>query len=78
MNLKMLRRNTPAVGSPPRGPTAKVVCFDYAGGDGLVFEGAANSRPNGNLEQLTATGGRALHDWHAGWIDDVVSADGEG
>ena len=56
----------------------KVVCFDYSGSDGLVFEGSANLRTNGNREQLVATRDRALHDWHAGWIDEMVGTDGEG
>jgi hypothetical protein len=55
----------------------KVVCFDYGPGDGLVFEGSANLRTNGNREQLTVTRDRALHDWHAAWIDELVTAHGE-
>ena len=55
----------------------KVVCFDLGPCDGLVFEGSANLRTNGNREQLTATRDRALHDWHAAWIDELVSAHGQ-
>jgi hypothetical protein len=55
----------------------KVVTFDLGPADGLVFEGSANLRTNGNREHLTAVWDRALHDWHAGWIDDLVGADGE-
>ncbi len=51
----------------------KVVCFDLGPGDGLVFEGSANLRSNRNREQLTAVRDRGLHDWHAGWIDELVS-----
>lgn len=51
---------------------AKVVCFDLGRGDGLVFEGSANLRGNGNREQLAATRCRKLHDWHARWIDEAV------
>lgn len=54
----------------------KVVCFDLGDGDGLVFEGSANLRTNGNREQLTVIRDRPLHDWHAGWIDEVVTSDG--
>jgi hypothetical protein len=53
----------------------KVVCFDLGEGDGLVFEGSANLRTNKNREQLTAIRDRALHDWHAAWIDSLVSRD---
>jgi hypothetical protein len=55
----------------------KVVCFDLGPADGLVFEGSANLRTNGNREQLTATRDRPLHDWHAAWIDELVNADGQ-
>ncbi len=57
---------------------AKVVCFDLGPGDALVFEGSANLRTNRSREQLTAIRDRATHDWHAGWIDELVKADGEG
>jgi hypothetical protein len=53
----------------------KVVCFDLGDGDGLTFEGSANLRTNKNREQLTATRDRALHDFHAHWIDELVRAD---
>ena len=55
----------------------KVVAFDYDDADGLVFEGSANLRTNKNREQLTAIRDRPLHDWHAGWIDAMVTAGGE-
>lgn len=51
----------------------KVVCFDLGPGDALVFEGSANLRTNRNREQLVIVRDRALHDWHAGWIDELVS-----
>jgi hypothetical protein len=51
----------------------KVVCFDVAADDGLVFEGSANLRTNKNREQLAVFRDRALHDWHAGWIDEMVN-----
>jgi hypothetical protein len=41
----------------------------------LVFEGSANLRTNKNREQLAVIRDRRLHDWHAGWIDELVSAD---
>ncbi|MBX9622701.1 MAG: hypothetical protein K2X82_02700 [Gemmataceae bacterium] len=56
----------------------KVVCFDLGPADGLVFEGSANLRTNRNREQLTAIRDRPLHDWHAAWIDQLVTADAEG
>jgi hypothetical protein len=55
----------------------KVVCFDLGPKDGLVFEGSANLRTNGNREQLTVIRDRGLHDWHAAWIDEMVNADGQ-
>ena len=51
----------------------KVVCFDFGERDGLTFEGSANLRGNKNREQLAAFRGRPLHDFHATWIDDLVS-----
>jgi hypothetical protein len=51
---------------------AKVVAFDIGPHDGLVFEGSANLRTNGNREQLSIIRDRPLHDWHAGWIDELV------
>lgn len=53
----------------------KVVCFDFGKRDSLVFEGSANLRANKNREQLTVFRNRALHDWHANWIDELVSKD---
>ena len=40
----------------------------------LVLDGSANLRKNDSLEQLSATRDRELHDWHAVWIDRLVSA----
>jgi hypothetical protein len=53
----------------------KVTLFDLGDGDALVFEGSANLRTNKNREQLAAFRDRELHDWHAAWIDELVSAD---
>ena len=55
---------------------AKVVAFDLDTADGLVFEGSANLRTNGNREQLAVIRDRGLHDFHAEWIDSLVFADG--
>ncbi|HEY2909030.1 MAG TPA: hypothetical protein VGI99_02230 [Gemmataceae bacterium] len=52
----------------------KVVTFDIDHADGLVFEGSANLRTNKNREQLAVIRDRGLHDWHAGWIDEMVNA----
>jgi hypothetical protein len=51
---------------------AKVVCMDL-GGRKIVAEGSANLRSNGNSEQLSVIVDDQLHDWHAQWIDDMVS-----
>ena len=56
---------------------AKVVAFDLGDGDGLVFEGSANLRTNGNREQLTAIRDAELCKWHSEWIDSLVNARGE-
>jgi hypothetical protein len=53
---------------------AKIVTFELGPSDGLVFEGSANLRTNGNREQLTAIRDRGLHDWHAQWIQELVNA----
>lgn len=53
----------------------KVVCFDIADDDALVFEGSANLRTNKNREQLTVFRDRQLHEWHRSWIDELVSKD---
>ncbi len=51
---------------------AKVTAFDLGPGDGLVMEGSANLRTNRNTEQLTIIRDRAVHDWHAAWIDKLA------
>ena len=53
---------------------AKVVAFDLGEEDGLVFEGSANLRANGNREQLTAIRDRPLHDFHAAWIEELTAS----
>jgi hypothetical protein len=49
---------------------AKVTCLHFADGGKLVFEGSANLRTNGNLEQFALFNDPGLHDWHAAWIDE--------
>jgi hypothetical protein len=53
----------------------KVTLFDIADDDALIFEGSANLRTNKNREQLSVFRDRDLHDWHAEWIDALVSKD---
>ncbi len=53
----------------------KVTLFDLVEADAVVFEGSANLRTNKNREQLAVFRDRPLHDWHASWIDDLVSRD---
>jgi hypothetical protein len=48
---------------------AKVTCLQFADGAKLVFEGSANLRTNGNIEQFALVNDPELHDWHAAWID---------
>lgn len=50
----------------------KLTLFDL-GTDSLVMEGSANLRTNRNREQLTAIRSQPLHDFHAEWIDNLVS-----
>jgi hypothetical protein len=53
---------------------AKVATFAFASGRRLTAEGSANLRSNGNREQVLLADGAALHDWHARWVDDLVTA----
>jgi hypothetical protein len=64
---------------------AKVITLDLASGAKLALEGSANLRSNSNREQFALIHDAALHDWHAGWIDALVTQhependpDGEG
>jgi hypothetical protein len=52
---------------------AKVVTLAAADGRRLSLEGSANLRTNSNREQLCLTDDAALHDWHAAWIDQLVT-----
>jgi hypothetical protein len=52
----------------------KVMTLAFAGGARLSIEGSANLCSNGSArEQFAVTHDAALHDWHAGWIDGLVS-----
>jgi hypothetical protein len=53
---------------------AKVVTMAIADGARYALEGSANLRSNGNREQFTLYRDTTLHDFHATWIDDLVSA----
>jgi hypothetical protein len=51
---------------------AKVVTI-MAGKERLSLEGSANLRSNSNREQICLINDPGVHDWHATWIDDLVS-----
>jgi hypothetical protein len=50
----------------------KVVTLAFQSGRRLSIEGSANTRANGNLENLAVTEDAGLHEWHSGWIDELV------
>ena len=52
---------------------AKVVTLALADGQRLVLEGSANLRSNGNCEQLTLLHDSTIHDFHAEWVDGLVT-----
>jgi hypothetical protein len=52
---------------------AKVVTLETVAGEKYALEGSANLRSNGNREQLLIAQDAALHDWHADWIDELVT-----
>ncbi len=53
---------------------AKVVSLAFASGDRLSIEGSANLCGNGSgREQLALINDEGLHDWHAAWIDELVT-----
>jgi hypothetical protein len=52
---------------------AKVVTIATSSGRRLSLEGSANLRTNSNREQFALTDDAAIHDWHAAWIDAMVS-----
>ncbi len=51
---------------------AKVLLMELADGRHFVAEGSANLRSCKNIEQFTLTHDRAVFDFHAGWIDQVI------
>jgi hypothetical protein len=53
---------------------AKVVTVATADGRRFSLEGSANLRTNSNREQFCLTNDAAIHDWHATWIDELVTA----
>jgi hypothetical protein len=54
---------------------AKVVALHFASGVRMAIEGSANLCGNGSgREQFALFNDAALHDWHAAWINDLVSA----
>jgi hypothetical protein len=53
---------------------AKCVCLDFDDA-AIVMEGSANQRACGSWENLCVTHDRALLDFHATWINRLVSAD---
>lgn len=65
-------REFQARGMPIAAPRshAKVTCLHFTDGAKLVFEGSANLRTNGNIEQFALFNDPELHDWHAAWIDE--------
>jgi hypothetical protein len=53
---------------------AKVVALAFASGNTLSIEGSANLCGNGSgREQFALVNDPGLHDWHAAWIDELVS-----
>lgn len=44
----------------------------------LTIEGSANLTSNPRLEQYVITNDRRLHDFHRGWMDEVLAATGRG
>jgi hypothetical protein len=50
---------------------AKVTCLEFTDGLKLVFEGSANLRTNGNVEQFALFNDPELHNWHSAWIDEA-------
>ena len=47
--------------------------MDFGPGGKMVLEGSANLRTNSNREQFCLLNHPGLHDWHALWIDELVS-----
>ena len=51
----------------------KVVTLACTDGRRFSLEGSANLRTNSNREQFALTQDATIHDWHAAWIDELVS-----
>jgi hypothetical protein len=52
----------------------KVMALAFADGTRFAVDGSANLCSNGSArEQFTIVNDTSLHDWHARWIDDLVS-----
>ncbi|HWG69668.1 MAG TPA: hypothetical protein VN692_09665 [Steroidobacteraceae bacterium] len=53
---------------------AKVVTLAFVSGERLSLEGSMNVSGNGSvLEQFALINDPTLHDWHAGWIDALLT-----
>jgi hypothetical protein len=52
---------------------AKVLTIELSDGRALAVESSANLRSCASLEQITITHDRALHDFHAQWMDEVLA-----
>lgn len=53
---------------------AKVVTLAFSDGEKLVLEGSANLRTNSNREQFCLIHDAGLHDWHAAWMDKLITS----
>jgi hypothetical protein len=52
---------------------AKIIAMALSDGGRFTVESSANLRSCRNIEQITLINSKALHDFHAGWIDDVIA-----
>ena len=57
----------------PRSHAKVVTLHAPSAGLKMVFEGSANLRTNSNQEQIAILNCEKLHDWHAQWIDRLLS-----
>ena len=55
---------------------AKVILLEGPPEHRWVIEGSGNLRSSDNLEQMLILNDSATHDFHAGWIDDLVKQHG--
>lgn len=56
---------------------AKIITLALSDGRRIAVESSANLRSCRNIEQITITSSRALHDFHAAWIEQVITAAAE-